>query len=64
MNDTVIFYAEKEDTESAGMDSPLEIIIPPFSTVKITGQITGSGDIAHGVVMWGNVYGMTETGYQ
>tara|TARA_R110000751_G_C13396404_1_gene437117 strand:+ start:40 stop:447 length:408 start_codon:yes stop_codon:yes gene_type:complete len=64
LNDTVIFYAEKEDTESAGMDSPLEIIIPPFTAVKITGAITGSGDIDHAVVMWGDVYGMTETGFQ
>ena len=60
LNDVVIWYDEKEDTESAGFDSPLIIIIPPFSTIKITGQITGAGDILHNANMTGKVKGAIE----
>jgi hypothetical protein len=60
LNDVVLFYSEKEDTESAGMDSPLELIIPPFSTIKITGAMTGAAGIDHGVIMTGKVNGAIE----
>ena len=55
LNDVVIWYDEKEDTESAGFDSPLLVIIPPFSKIKITAQITGSGGIDHAAIITGKV---------
>ena len=57
LNDEVISYTETEDTETAGMDSPITLIIPPLTKVKVTAFTTGSGDIDHGAMITGRVYG-------
>ena len=57
LNDEAISFTETEDSETAGMDSPIILILPPFTKVKVTAFTTGSGDIDHGAMMTGRVYG-------
>ena len=60
MNDVVLYFNETEDTESAGFDAPLKLVIPPFTKIKITAAITGAGGIEHAALVTGKVYAGAE----
>ena len=67
LNDVLIIRFHQEGRGSAyrgqGMDN--DIIIPPFTQVKVTGLNTGSSTAVDGLVTFsGKATGMTETGFQ
>ncbi len=43
---------------------PIKLVIPPFTSVKVTGDNITGASRSFAVTMTGKVYGMTEVGYQ
>jgi len=43
---------------------PIYLIIPPFTDVSIIYSTDSAANLEYGVTLIGDVYGMTETGYQ
>jgi len=65
MNDIQIAAIETSDSQGSSRNTIRDIIIPPFTTVKITARnYTGSTTEPVGVVFTGQAIGMTETGFQ
>lgn len=62
MNDVIIFNARAEDDETATAQSPIELIIPPFTKFEI--KVGDNATNPFTVILMGNVYGTIETGYQ
>jgi len=66
LNDLVVqgFIQGRTDYDNK-YESPLKIIIPPFTNIKLTSQnLTNTEAHAEIVSLTGKAYGMTETGYQ
>jgi len=64
INDQMIQgYLGYETAGGTEPDSIINILIPPFSTFKVTGT-AASGSLNHVATFTGRAYGMTETGYQ
>jgi len=66
LNDVVVqgFIQGRTDYDNK-YESPIKIIIPPFTNIKLTSQnLENTESHAEIVSLTGKAYGMTETGYQ
>jgi len=68
-NDVIIFQYGMDTSGQYGTeedpDQPVFVIVPPFTSVKITAtNVSTSDSIDQVAVITGRAYGMTETGFQ
>jgi len=68
INDVLVYYAKTDNGTQIPLtpyfSQPLELIIPPFSNVKIM-QSSEDADTTNATVVGiGQAYGMTDVGYQ
>ncbi len=68
INDVLVYYAKTDNGTTIPLtpyfSQPLELIIPPFSNVKIQQSSEDADTQNANVVGIGRAYGMTEVGYQ